>query len=170
MNRRLSSSLIILLVVVCLWILFIFEGEMENYGIYTLVNYSTHEILLIIPLSCILVTTIWFLIVIVKSIKTKSFKENAIVVSMLVVALFFQVSYIFSQSNQIHIDTVAYVENIDSTKEEIVINKSGERVVLKCPMTIFELLKINEEYLISYQCKEDNPDVGKINLVQLIEN
>lgn len=170
MNRRLSSLLIFLLVGVCLWILFIFEGEMANYGIYTLVNYNTHEILALIPFVCILVSIIWFLVVTVKSIKTKNYKDNAIAISLLVAALFFQISYISSQSNQIYIDTVAYVERIDPTKEEIVINKSGERVLLECPMTIFELLKVNEEYLISYQCKKNNPNVGKANLVQLIEN
>ena len=170
MNKKLGLSLLSLLVGLCLWILFIFEEEMANYGIYTLANYSTHEIMSIIPFVCILVTITWFVISVVKAIKNKTFKENAIVLSLLVMALFLQISYVFSKINQITISTVAYVESINPTKEEIVINESGEQVILECPMIIFELLETDEEYLITYQCKKDNSKEGKVNLVQLIGN
>lgn len=170
MNKKVVSSLPLLLVGVCLWIMFIFEREMANYGIYSLVNYSTHEIMSIIPFICILVTVIWLVVLVVKSRKNKTFKENIIVISLLLVVSFLQIGYVFSQTNQITISTVAYVESIDPTKNEIVINKSGKQIFLECPMTIFELLETDKEYLITYQSKKDNSNEGKVNLVQLIGN
>ena len=169
MYKKLCSSLLLFLVGICLWIVFLFEGEMANYGIYTLVNYRTHEIMSIVPLVCILITTIWFITLIVKSIKGKTFKKNIIFLSILLIVFLLQIGYVSSQVNQISISTVAYVESINSTKGEIIINTSGEQILLKCPITIYELLEVNKEYLITYQSKKDNLTDGNVILVQLIK-
>lgn len=170
MDKKLCSSLLLFLVGICLWIVFLFEREMANYGIYTLVSYRTHEILSIVPLVCILITTIWFIILIVKIIKGKTFKKNIVFLSILLIVLLLQIGYVSSQENQISISTVAYVVSIDPTKGEIIINTSGEQISLKCPMTIYELLEINKEYLITYQSKKDKLTDGNVNLIQLIGN
>lgn len=44
-----SKRFIILLSGLCLWTFFIFQEEMANYGIYTLVSYSLHEVASLIP-------------------------------------------------------------------------------------------------------------------------
>lgn len=170
MNRRSSSAVIFLLVEACLWILYIFQEEMANYGIYTLVSYNAHEILSVLPFICILASAVWLLVVTIKSVRAKTFKAHAIVISLLAVAVCVQAGYLSSRSDRIDISVAASVERIDPTKKEIVINNAGERVSLECPMTIFELLKIDETYLISYQCRKDDPHVGKVSLIQTIEN
>lgn len=156
------------LIGICLWIIYIFEKEMSNYGIYTLVNYNVHEILSIIPFFCILVTIAWIFILIKDSIKHKKFKPHIAMLLLLSVSLLFQGNYVVSQSNIASTSTVARVVNIDSQKEEIVINNELGEIVLACPMTIFILLEVDKEYLISYLHEKEKPSKGKVNLIQNI--
>lgn len=169
MNKKLMPLLLSLSVGVSLWILFIFEGEMANYGIYTLVNYSAHEIMSLIPLGCIAVTLIWLVTTILKSINAKDLKGNAIALALLILASLLQIGYFSSQANQVSISTVARVERIDPVQSEIIVSKDGEEVTLNCPMTIFRLLEEDKEYLITYRVKKDTQNVGKVHLIQLLE-
>lgn len=168
MKNKKHLSVIIGLVGICLWITYIFEKEMSNYGIYTLVNYSVHEILSIVPIFCILATIAWLFILIKDSIKHKNFKLNIITLLLLSVLLIFQANYIVSQFNTSSTATVAKVLNIDSQKEKIVISNGSGEVVLDCPMTIFVLLEVDKEYLISYLHEKENPSKGKVSLIQNI--
>ena len=168
MKNKKYLSVIIGLIGICLWIIYIFEKEMSNYGIYTLVNYSVHEILSIVPFLCILATIALLFIWIKDSIKHKNFKSHIAILLLLSVSLLFQGNYVISQSNTASTSTVAKVVNIDSQKKEIVISNELGEVVLDCPMTIFMLLEVDKEYLISYLHEKEGPSKGKVNLVQII--
>lgn len=107
MKNKKYLSVIIGLIGICLWIIYIFEKEMSNYGIYTLVNYNVHEILSIVPFFCILVTIAWLYILIKDSIKHKKNKPHIAMLLLLSVALLFQGNYVVSQSNTASTSTVA---------------------------------------------------------------
>lgn len=169
MKKPKHTSFILGLIGLSLWIIYLFEKEMSNYGIYSLVDYNVHEILSLVPLMSILVTMIWLLMLIKESLKHKNNKPY-IALFILSIALFFQGNYLLSQYNQVSRSTVARVINIDSQKEEISISSDLGEAILDCPMTIFTLLEADKEYLISYLHEKENPNKGKVNLVQRIGN
>lgn len=170
MVKKLGYPLLFLLVGILLWVLFLCDAGMARFGIYTMVSYPIHEVISTFPYFCILVTIIWLSLLVAKSIKAKTFKENAIVISLLTVAFFLQGGYMSAQANLSGTVTSAFVESIDPVKEEIVITNDNGKVTLECPMIIFSLLEIDKEYSIMYEWKKNNPTVGKVNLIQLIEN
>lgn len=169
MKKNLSFSLLMLSLGLCLWILYIFQEEMADYGIYTLISYSTHEIMSVIPLGCTLITVIWLMVTVVKTKKKKLWKENIAVILLLAVAWGLQVGYNVAASNRTSATAIAAVESIEEKKSEVVIRTSEERVVLECPMTIYELLETDRKYLITYEFDQDTPARGKMCLAQLIE-
>lgn len=171
MIKKYYHVLIVLLIQLCLWIIYIFDSELANYGIYTIIDYSTHEILSLIPLGGTLVTIILLILVLKKNIRYKTLGNNIIVIMILVAAAVGQIGYIFYDSDKISITTVGRIEKIDPHNSQITVNKSGERLVLECPMIIYELLEIDDrEYLISYQTRKSKMNQGRVSLIQLIND
>lgn len=170
MKNSKYTTTIVSFVGIILWIIYLFEKEMSNYGIYSLVSYNTHEILSMVPLLSLVVTFIWLILIIKTSITKHEIKSNMIVLIILSALLVIQGGYIQSQSKMVSTSTVAKVTDINPQEETVTIDNALGVVVLECPMVIFKLLEIDQTYLITYQHKKDNKTSGKVNLMQVIEN
>lgn len=170
MQTNKGPSIAVILAGVCLWIVYLFDREMSHWGIYTIVDYNTHELLAIVPLVCMLGTIVWLIVLITASIKNKNFKSNMVMIVLLTILLAMQGNSVISQSNTVSTVTVARVVNIEPQKEEITIRNELGEVVLNCPMPIFELLELDKEYLIDYQHQKETLNKGKVNLVQIIDH
>lgn len=166
-NRTLMIST---LIGVTLWIVYIFENEMATYGIYTLVDYGTHEILSMVPFVCMITTSVFLLILVRDMVRNKQIKSNMVISILLSVVLFLQVQFLVEKLNTVSVITVAQVVSIDSQRKEITIaNDDLGNVVLTCPMIIFELLEVDKEYLITYEKNNQSSSQGNVNLIQIFE-
>lgn len=69
-----NKSLLIILIGIIFWMTYIYDSEMSRYGIYT-----THEVLSAIPLLSTILTMVWLISLVIKSIREKSIKTHKLI-------------------------------------------------------------------------------------------
>lgn len=166
-----SKRIIILLFGLLLWIFFIFQEEMANYGLYTLVNYSTHEIAVFIPYLGIILTTAWAIYLLICIVKKRSDKSDKVFVAVLSALVILQGAYLHNVSNTQTTSVLVTVESIDEQQGEIVAVGVGQhdavgKIVLKTPMLASHMMKTDgQEYYITYEHYKNNPTKGTLHMV-----
>ena len=165
-----SKRIIILLAGLCLWVFFIFEEEMANYGLYTLVDYSVHEISVFIPYLGIGIAAAWAIYLLVGIIKKKADKSDKIFAAVLSALVILQGSYFNHLSNVQEHTILVTVESINERKGEIVavgIDQDawfGE-IVLKTPMLASHMMETDgQRYYITYEHYKNIPTKGTMHM------
>ncbi len=152
-----------------LWILYLCDSEMSRYGIYTIFTYSTHEIMALIPFLGVIITAIWFVYKLVKTIKERNIKSNLFLVILLFVLCVVQTKYIHNSSQTVVTSFVTSVERIETDKMSIVIDSNGNDLTLECPQVVLEMFKTGgTEYFITYEWNKRNPNHGKLCIAQYV--
>ena len=166
------KRIIILLSGLCLWVFYIFQEEMANYGIYTLVSYSLHEIASLIPLLSAGMTTAWAVYLLVCIVKKKSDHSDKIFVAILLALIILQGCYLHHVSNICTTTALVTVESINEQQGEIVAigvngyTAAGRRVVLKAPMLAYNIMETDgQTYCITYGHNKNNPTEGILYMV-----
>ena len=168
MKEKFITALSIIIGVL-LWMIYLFDAEMSRYGIYTIFNYRTHEMMGIIPFVCIIVTVIWLLTVVIKVIKEKNKRPHLILGIILLVFFGVQTKYIYNAFQTVSTSFVTSIERIESDKMSIVINSNGNELTLECPQIVLEVFKTDgTEYGITYEWNKSNPNYGKLCIAQCI--
>lgn len=166
-----SRRTIALLSGIFLWVFYIFQDEMANYGMYTVCSYRMHELASIIPFLCIGVTIGWSIYLVVRTLKKKSDKADKIFVMILLALVLFQGCYIHQMYQLVSTAVVATVESVDEQQEEIVIKvDSGQTVTLESPMLVNKMVETNgREYLVTYTWHKGKPSEGKLHMISIVE-
>ena len=167
-----STRIIILLSGLCLWIFYIFQEEMANYGIYTLVNYSLHEIASLIPYLSIVLTTAWAIYLLTCIAKKKLDQSDKFFAAVLFVLVILQGCYLHHVSNIYTTTILVTVESINERQGEIVAvavdgyDGAGRKIVLKTPMLAYNLIETDGQiYYITYGHHKSNPTEGILYMV-----
>lgn len=167
-----SKRIIVILSGLCLWIFFIFQEEMANYGIYTLVSYSLHEAASLIPLLSIGVTAAWAGYLLTCIVKKRSDRSDKIFAAVLLVLVVLQGCYLHHVSNACTSTAFVTVESINEHQGEIVVVGvdgyacAGHRMVLKAPMLAYHMMETDgQTYLITYGHHKNNPTEGTLYMV-----
>ena len=173
MNKKTNKSLFIIILGAWMWTIFIFQNELANYGLYTIIDWSIYEVMSAIPLVFGIGSVVWFIKLMIKSRKTKTVNDNKIILVTLFFAIILQFGYVINSSYQVETSMVAYVVSIDQNNSEIVIEKSEnmleydtEEIKLECPMVIRQLLQEGEQYMFTYTTSKDKPNEGVVLLAQ----
>lgn len=156
----------------CLWIFFIFQEEMANYGIYTLVTYSLHEAASLIPLLSIGLTAAWAVYLLICIAKKTSDRSDKIFAAVLLALVVLQGCYFHRVSNTCTSTVFVTVESINERQGEIVAISvdgyadAGHRMVLKAPMLAYHMMETDgQTYLITYGHHKNNPTEGTLYMV-----
>ena len=167
-----SKRIIVLLSGLCLWIFFIFQEEMANYGIYTLVDYSLHEAASLIPLFSIGLTAAWAVYLLICIAKKTSDRSDKIFTAVLLALFALQGCYLHHVSNTCTSTAFVTVESIDERQGEIVAigvdgyAGAGRRMILKTPMLAYHMMETDgQTYLITYGHHKNNPTEGTLYMV-----
>ena len=145
---------------------------MANYGIYTLVNYSIHEVASLIPYLSIGLTTAWAVYLLICIAKKRFDHSDKIFAAVLFALVILQGCYLHHVSN-IHTTTVLVtVESIDEQQGEIVaVGVDGyagarSKIVLKTPMLAYHMMETDgQTYYITYGHNKNNPTEGLLYMV-----
>lgn len=70
MEKR-SKRAVVLLCGIGLWIFYLFQQELAEYGLYTIISYNVHELASVIPFLCMGTAVIWCGYLLVKAAKKK---------------------------------------------------------------------------------------------------
>ena len=111
-NRRIITFLI----GIYLWTLYIFQNEMADYGMYTVISYRTHEVASVIPFLCIGVTIIWFAYLLLRIMKKQVDKSDKVFIIILLGLVLLQGNYIRQMSSQWTTTAFVKIERIDETQ------------------------------------------------------
>lgn len=161
--------IIALLVGVCLWIFYVFQEEMADFGLYTLFSYRVHEIASLIPLVSFAVTVIWSIRLLVRVAKGKADRADKIFFGVLLLLALMQRDQIWKRAT--FSDAVATVESVDNRQGTMTVQIGEEKtVILETPEIVRGMVETDgQKYLISYTWDERLPGVGELNMIQRIE-
>lgn len=167
-----SRRIIVILSGLCLWTAYIFQEEMANYGMYTLVSYSIHEVASLIPLLSIGLTAAWAVYLLIRMVKKKSDRSDKIFAAVLLVLVVLQGCYLHHAFNVCTSVILVTVESIDENQGEIVVigvdgyTGARRRMVLEAPMLACHMMETDgQTYLITYGHRKNNPTEGTLYMV-----
>lgn len=160
---------IVLLVGACLWTFYIFQEEMADFGLYTLISYSTHEIASLIPILSFAVTMIWGICLVVRLAKGRADRADKIFLAILLVLTLVQRDQIWKRET--YSDAVATVESVDNRQGTMTVQIGEEKtVILETPEIVRGMVETDgQRYLISYTWDKRIPGTGQLNMIQRIE-
>ena len=173
MNKT-AKRVIGLLVMLLLWVFFIFQEEMAFYGIYSLINYSVHEISTFIPYLCMAVIFVWLIATIIRMIKKQADKNDKIFVVVLIAFLVMHMGFFYNQIQNATTTTVVTVESVDLQKGTITVSNETEydnyTIELDAPELVINMVEINDQkYIVTYQHKLENINEGKLSTIKLLQ-
>ena len=160
---------VILLVGSCLWIASVFQAELADYGIYTLMRYSAYELLTIAASLLVPLTLGWLLVTLWRILRRKAPRSDLWFCLVLLLCFAVQLGQFYGRSNVIHQTAVAEIQRFDEDKQQILITASQGDVTLDCPMLVWGLLESDgREYLLSFETTKNDPSKGKLYMAQAI--
>lgn len=173
MNKT-AKRVIGILVMLLLWVFFIFQEEMAFYGIYSLINYSVHEISTFIPYLCMAVIFVWLIATIIRMIKKQADKNDKIFVVVLIAFLVIHMGFFYNQIQNATTTTVVTVESVDLQKGTITVSNETEydnyTIELDAPELVINMVEINDQkYIVTYQHKLENINKGKLSTIKLLQ-
>lgn len=173
MNKT-AKRVIGILVMLLLWVFFIFQEEMAFYGIYSLINYSVHEISTFIPYLCMAVIFVWLIATIIRMIKKQADKNDKIFVVVLIAFLVIHMGFFYNQIQNATTTTVVIVESVDLQKGTITVSNETEydnyTIELDAPELVINMVEINDQkYIVTYQHKLENINEGKLSTIKLLQ-
>lgn len=173
MNKT-AKRVIGILVMLLLWVFFIFQEEMAFYGIYSLINYSVHEISTIIPYLCMAVIFVWLIATIIRMIKKQADKNDKIFVVILIAFLVMHMGFFYNQIQTATTTTVVTVESVDLQNGTITVSNETEydnyTIELDAPEFVINMVEVNnQKYIVTYQHKLENTNEGKLSTIKLLQ-
>lgn len=173
MNKT-AKRVIGILVMLLLWVFFIFQEEMAFYGIYSLINYSVHEISTFIPYLCMAVIFVWLIATIIRMIKKQADKNDKIFVVVLIAFLVIHMGFFYNQIQNATTTSVVTVESVDLQKGTITVSNETEydnyTIELDAPELVINMVEINDQkYIVTYQHKLENINEGKLSTIKLLQ-
>lgn len=173
MNKT-AKRVIGILVMLLLWVFFIMQEEMAFYGIYSLINYSVHEISTFIPYLCMAVIFVWLIATIIRMIKKQADKNDKIFVVVLIAFLVIHMGFFYNQIQNATTTTVVTVESVDLQKGTITVSNETEydnyTIELDAPELVINMVEINDQkYIVTYQHKLENINEGKLSTIKLLQ-
>lgn len=166
-----GKRIIILLIGLCLWIFFIFQEEMAKYGLYTLIDYSIHEMSVFIPYLGIGLAAVWVIYLLTGIVKKRADRSDKIFAAVLSALVILQGSYLRHRSDIQTTSVLVTVESIDKQQGEIVAVGVDQyavvgEIVLKTPMLATHMMGTDgQEYYITYGHYKNNPTEGTLYMV-----
>lgn len=146
--------------IIVYWIIYLWQIDLANQGIYRYFSYSFHEMYSVGYVLVPLLTAVWLVMVIVGTIRKKCWRKNAVIAIVLAVLLFLQCGYLYDRSNVIYCDTWTEVVSIPD-EYHIVIDNGESQITLETTPNITRLLNTDGTvYGFSYEIKEGEDKKG----------
>ena len=168
MEKR-SKRAVVLLCGIGLWIFYLFQQELAEHGLYTIISYNVHELASVIPFLCMGTAVIWCGYLLVKAAKKKCDGQDKVFIGILLVIIFLLGYYVYQDASGVSVTVVSTVESVDKQEGEVVIRDSeGKKVTLESPELVNGMLETNgTEYLITYGWDGKTSELQWISLIEL---
>ncbi len=155
-----------------LWLFYFLQEELAFYGIYTLIDYSVHEVASMIPFISFFVIFIWLIVLIKNMLQKKSTKDDWWFALLLVILLSLQSIYFTKQSQEVHTIMVVNIESIDHEQGTITMKNAygDEEFFITCsaPEFMIHLVEVgSQDYLATYIHDKETPEYGKLSTLKL---
>lgn len=163
MDRRAILRAAGVTAIVLYWLVYLWQDSLANQGNYRYFSYSFHEIytagILLVPL----LTLIWLVRTLFRTIKGRAWRRDAALVLVLALLLSGQLGYQYQESQKVHVDSWTEVVSIPDPYH-IVIDSSRGPVTLATEPIVTALLRTDGTiYGFSYESDLRTPDQGRLN-------
>lgn len=153
-----------LTVIVLYWPLYFWAKCFADLGDYRYFSWSFWEIFSSGSVYLPLLTAVWAVVLVVQSVRNKTWKKNAVVGLILLLLLGAQFGYLHSRSNIVYADSWTTVESIPDEYHIVISTGSDENpaaITLETTPMVTRLLKTDGTvYGFQYEHKKDDPDRG----------
>lgn len=155
---------------ICLWVIYLLEEELANYGIYTVISYRVHEIMTALPFVLTTATLIWLILLIVKIVKKKNDKDDIVFAVILLIFTALQGYYFYSISGRYTTALFATVESADNAGTEMKVRTEDGRIItMETPEMVCNMVRTDgTEYFITYTFDEEDPLEGKLQMISFV--
>lgn len=155
---------------ICLWVIYLLEDELANYGIYTVISYSVHEMMAALPFVLTTATLIWLVLLTVKIVKKKNDKDDLIFAVILLIFTVLQGYYFYSINGRYTTAMFATVESADNAGTEMKVRtEDGRLITMETSELVCNMVRTDgTEYFITYTFDEENPLEGKLQMISFV--
>ena len=148
------------------WLVYFWQNALSNQGNYRWFSYSFHELYsigyLLVPIS----TAIWLLILCLRSLKNRTWRNNRILLLLLTLLLLLQAGYWQSRSQIVSVNAWTDVIEIPDEYHIVILNGEEQRVTLETVPIVTSLLRTDGTiYGFSYESKKSNPTEGNLHFI-----
>ena len=160
-SRRALNCTIGVTAIILYWIVYVWQNNLADMGNYKFFSYRFHEIYGIGSILIQAITALWFGLVLVETIRKKTWRENIAILVILAVLMFLQLGYINFQSKSY--TATVWTELVDIPDEEhIVIERDDKLIKIKTNSNVTNLVEVGEVYMFHYKYNETMPGEGKL--------
>ena len=156
--------------IIAYWAVYFWQDYLSEMGDYRYFSYSFHEVysigLMLIPAA----TLIWLLVLLRKTSREKLWKENLIILSLLVLLSGWQIYAVGQETGGY--TTMGFEKLVLEIPDEyhIVIESDGQRLLLETSPQVTALLKTDGTlYYMAYEQDTKSAKTGKLEYVKLME-
>lgn len=149
--------------IVLYWLVYLWAKIFADQGDYRYFSWSFWEAFSAGSVYIPILTAVWVVILVVQSLRKKTWKKNIVVGLILLLLLGAQFGYLHSRSNVVYVDNWTTVESIPDEYHIVIhTDTAGDgTILLKTNPTITRLVKTDGTvYGFQYESKKNNPDEG----------
>lgn len=149
-------------------LIFLWQENLADQGDYSYFSYSFHELCSSFFMFVLLITGGWFISVLVRMIKRRSWRKNILLALVLALLLYMQGRYLYQKSYVL--TTTVCTEVVEIPDECHFVIKNGDGIVtIKTIPVVTSLLRTDGTgYGFSYEYDSRTPDQGKLMQITIV--
>lgn len=161
LHRRAILQSLGVLAVVLYWLVYLWAKSLADHGIYRYFSWSVWEVFsggtLVVPL----LTALWLIIVVIRSVRNKTWKKNAVMAMILILLAGGQIGYLHDRAQIVSVSSWTAVKRIPDEYHIVITSGEDTEVVLETTPTITRLVRTDGTvYGFEYEQRRDAPDQG----------
>ncbi len=166
LSRRAINSALGILAIVVYWLVYFWQENLANVGDYRYFPYSFHELytigLIVVPAAAL----IWFLALLHKTRKQKSWRRNGALLLVLLLLVSFHTGFFLRQDGTWSTSGLYAIKEVPDNYH-IIIERDGQPMVLEVSPMVANLVKTDgSAYMVTFVWNERSPEKGVLEYIE----
>lgn len=151
--------------IVLYWLVYLWQEALADMGNYRWFPYSFHEVYTLGYLLVPLLTLVWLTVVLVRTVRRRTWRQNGAMLAVLAVLLAAQGGYLRDQASLVHTITWCQVMSVPDEYHIVIEGGEGQVTLSTTPLVANLVQTDGTVYGFSYDSRRDSPDQGQLRFV-----
>lgn len=166
MSRRAVYSALGVLGMVAFWLVYFWQDSLADMGDYRYFSYRFHEMISIGIILVPLTALIWFLVLLGRCRKQKSWRKNGAMLLILLLLVAFHTGYFLRQQGTWSTSGLYEIQEVPD-EYHIIIESHGGPMVLEVSPMVANLVKTDgTAYMLTFEWNERSPGKGVLEYIE----